>query len=227
MLAFLCEDDFRCVAAIEQTDGPIDERRIHAHQVLPAPEEASFDVGYRDIVPAMAHALCDAKLRHFWCRQGEIDQLNAPVSGLQPTDQSHISAPGQRRLEAEVIARLDVALEHAAPEHVQRLGGKHLSKGEHAALRVAAIEGNSALKNTATIDRHIATHERLIQEGAHPGDHRTMIRDLTLARKVVQQPSVKFTRALEETRKLLLANRLSFQDDAVDRFADLWTKIGT
>ena len=59
----------------------------------------------------MAHALCDAKLRHFWCRQGEIDQLNAPVSGLQPTDQSHISAPGQRRLEAEVIARLDVALD--------------------------------------------------------------------------------------------------------------------
>lgn len=30
---------------------------------------------------------------------------------------------------------------------------------------------------------------------------------------------------LEEVRKLLLANRSSFHDDAVDRFADLWTKM--
>jgi len=42
-----------------------------------------------------------------------------------------------------------------------------------------------------------------------------------------ERESVFSIKDLEEVRKLLLANRSSFQDDAVDRFADLWTKIRT
>lgn len=49
-------------------------------------------------------------------------------------------------------------------------------------------------------------------------------RDLLLrARR--ERESLFSIRDLEEVRKLLLANRGSFQDDAVDRFADLWSKI--
>src|SRR2546426_8665706 len=40
-----------------------------------------------------------------------------------------------------------------------------------------------------------------------------------------ERESVFSIKDLEEVRKLLLANQSSFQDDAVDRFADLWTKI--
>ncbi|TLZ57883.1 MAG: winged helix-turn-helix transcriptional regulator [Methanobacteriota archaeon] len=42
-----------------------------------------------------------------------------------------------------------------------------------------------------------------------------------------ERESVFSIKDLEEVRKLLLANQSSFQDDAVDRFADLWTKIRT
>src|SRR2546430_960570 len=42
-----------------------------------------------------------------------------------------------------------------------------------------------------------------------------------------ERESVFSIKDLEEVRKLLLANQSSFQDDAVDRFADLWTRIRT
>lgn len=48
-----------------------------------------------------------------------------------------------------------------------------------------------------------------------------------LVRTKRERESVFTIKDLEEVRKLLLANRSSFHDDAVDRFADLWTKIGT
>ncbi len=51
-----------------------------------------------------------------------------------------------------------------------------------------------------------------------------MGRDL-LVRTKRERESVFSIKDLEEVRKLLLANRSSFHDDAVDRFADLWTKM--
>jgi hypothetical protein len=48
-----------------------------------------------------------------------------------------------------------------------------------------------------------------------------------LLRGKKERESVFSIKDLEEVRKLLLANRVSFKDDAVDRFANLWTKIGT
>ena len=53
-----------------------------------------------------------------------------------------------------------------------------------------------------------------------------MQRDL-LVRTKRERESVFTIKDTEEVRKLLLANRSSFQDDAVDRFADLWTKLRT
>ena len=53
-----------------------------------------------------------------------------------------------------------------------------------------------------------------------------MQRDL-LVRTKRERESVFSIKDLEEVRKLLLMNRSSFHDDAVDRFADLWTKIRT
>ena len=53
-----------------------------------------------------------------------------------------------------------------------------------------------------------------------------MQRDL-LVRTKRERESVFTIKDMDEVRKLLLANRSSFQDDAVDRFADLWTKIRT
>lgn len=46
-----------------------------------------------------------------------------------------------------------------------------------------------------------------------------------LLRAKRERESVFSIKDMEEVRKLLLANQSSFQDDAVDRFADLWTKI--
>ncbi|TLZ45082.1 MAG: winged helix-turn-helix transcriptional regulator [Methanobacteriota archaeon] len=46
-----------------------------------------------------------------------------------------------------------------------------------------------------------------------------------LLRAKRERESVFSIKDLEEVRKLLLANRSSFQDDAVNRFADLWTNI--
>src|SRR5213594_2725710 len=51
-----------------------------------------------------------------------------------------------------------------------------------------------------------------------------MQRDL-LVRTRRERESVFTIKDIEEVRKLLLANRSSFHDDAVDRFADLWTKM--
>ena len=51
-----------------------------------------------------------------------------------------------------------------------------------------------------------------------------MQRDL-LVRTRRERESVFTVKDIEEVRKLLLANRSSFHDDAVDRFADLWTKM--
>ncbi len=51
-----------------------------------------------------------------------------------------------------------------------------------------------------------------------------MQRDL-LVRTRRERESVFTIKDIEEVRKLLLANRSSFNDDAVDRFADLWTKM--
>lgn len=51
-------------------------------------------------------------------------------------------------------------------------------------------------------------------------------RDLLLRTKR-ERESVFSIKDLEEVRKLVLANQPSFHDDAVDRFADLWTKIRT
>jgi len=51
-------------------------------------------------------------------------------------------------------------------------------------------------------------------------------RDL-LVRTKRERESVFTIKDLEEVRKLLLANQSSFHDDAVDRFADLWTKLRT
>lgn len=51
-----------------------------------------------------------------------------------------------------------------------------------------------------------------------------MGRELLLRAKR-ERESVFSIKDMEEVRKLLLANQSSFQDDAVDRFADLWTKI--
>src|SRR3989442_250970 len=51
-----------------------------------------------------------------------------------------------------------------------------------------------------------------------------MHRDL-LVRTKRERESVFTIKDLEEVRKLLLANQSSFHDDAVDRFADLWTKL--
>jgi len=48
---------------------------MHLDQILPAPQETSFDVGHRNIVTAVAHPLGDSKLRHFWTRQGESTPL--------------------------------------------------------------------------------------------------------------------------------------------------------
>jgi len=48
-----------------------------------------------------------------------------------------------------------------------------------------------------------------------------------LLRTKRERESVFSIKDLEEVRKLLLANRSSFQDDAVDRFADLWTNLRT
>src|SRR5881397_299306 len=53
-----------------------------------------------------------------------------------------------------------------------------------------------------------------------------MHRDL-LIRTKRERESVFTIKDLEEVRKLLLANQSSFHDDAVDRFADLWTKLRT
>jgi len=53
-----------------------------------------------------------------------------------------------------------------------------------------------------------------------------MHRDL-LVRTKRERESVFTIKDLEEVRKLLLANQSSFHDDAVDRFADLWTKLRT
>jgi len=46
-----------------------------------------------------------------------------------------------------------------------------------------------------------------------------------LVRTKRERESVFVIKDMEEVTKLLLANRQSFQDDAVDRFADLWTKM--
>src|SRR2546428_516734 len=51
-----------------------------------------------------------------------------------------------------------------------------------------------------------------------------MQRDL-LVRTRRERESVFTVKDVEEVRKLLLANRSSFNDDAVDRFADLWSKM--
>ena len=51
-----------------------------------------------------------------------------------------------------------------------------------------------------------------------------MQRDL-LVRTKRERESVFSIKDLEEVRKLLLANRSSFHDGAVERFADLWTKM--
>ncbi len=51
-----------------------------------------------------------------------------------------------------------------------------------------------------------------------------MRRDLFIRSKR-ERESVFSIKDMEEVRKLLLANRASFHDDAVDRFADLWTKM--
>src|SRR6266540_2821451 len=48
-----------------------------------------------------------------------------------------------------------------------------------------------------------------------------------LVRTKRERESVFTIKDMEEVRKLLLANRSSFRDDAVDRFADLWTKLRT
>src|SRR6059036_1655667 len=53
-----------------------------------------------------------------------------------------------------------------------------------------------------------------------------MHRDL-LVRTKRERESVFTIKDLEEVRKLVLANQSSFHDDAVDRFADLWTKLRT
>lgn len=46
-----------------------------------------------------------------------------------------------------------------------------------------------------------------------------------LVRTKKERESVFVIKDMEEVTKLLLANRQSFKDDAVDRFADLWTKM--
>lgn len=46
-----------------------------------------------------------------------------------------------------------------------------------------------------------------------------------LLRTKRERESVFSIKDLEEVRKLLLANRTSFQDDAVDRFASLWSNV--
>ena len=51
-----------------------------------------------------------------------------------------------------------------------------------------------------------------------------MERDL-LIRYRRDRESVFAIKDMEEVTHLLVANRQSFQDDAVDRFADLWTKL--
>jgi len=53
-----------------------------------------------------------------------------------------------------------------------------------------------------------------------------MARDL-LVRSKRERESVFAIKDLDEVRKLLLANRSSFHDDAVDRFADLWSSLRT
>lgn len=49
-------------------------------------------------------------------------------------------------------------------------------------------------------------------------------RDL-LVRSRRERESVFSIKNMEEVSRLLVANRQSFHDDAVDRFADLWTKM--
>ena len=51
-------------------------------------------------------------------------------------------------------------------------------------------------------------------------------RDLLLRTKR-ERESVFTIKDLDEVRKLLLSNRSSFHDDAVDRFVDLWDKMQT
>ncbi len=51
-----------------------------------------------------------------------------------------------------------------------------------------------------------------------------MARDL-LIRYRRERESVFAIKDMDEVTRLLVANRQSFQDDAVDRFADLWTKV--
>jgi predicted transcriptional regulator len=52
-----------------------------------------------------------------------------------------------------------------------------------------------------------------------------LLRRELLIRAKRERESIFSIKDLEEVRKLLLANRSSFQDDAVNRFADLWTNI--
>ncbi len=51
-----------------------------------------------------------------------------------------------------------------------------------------------------------------------------MARDL-LIRYRRERESVFAIKDMDEVTRLIVANRQSFQDDAVDRFADLWTKM--
>jgi hypothetical protein len=98
--------------------------------------------------------------------------------------------------------RLEQAHAHGEFTHVAR-ATKRLSRGEHAAMRVLAIEGKSALRNPDTvIARHITTHQRLIHGGGDRAAHEAAIIDLKAAGSVLEKPSKKFLAAVDATRNL-------------------------
>jgi hypothetical protein len=97
--------------------------------------------------------------------------------------------------------RLEQSIAHGEFTNVARKT-RRLSRGQHAAMRVVAIEGKEALRNPEVLQRHIDTHRRLIGEGGDKASHEAAIRDLKLAAKTLENPPAKFLEALKSTRAL-------------------------
>jgi hypothetical protein len=115
---------------------------------------------------------------------------------------------------------------------------QHLNRGEHTALRLAAIEGDGALgAGPDLIQRHMDKAARDHADGAlSDQDYQAEMADLKLAAPVIANPSDRFLKALDKTRNLsrdtegMLTDRGLLQTDTAagrrGKIADLYQPGG-
>lgn len=201
----------RALRAGESVGSAVARKGFEGGSLLHAPEPgtAKLTVGGKTVEKPLSRNAAYRQLQKANFAQKQA-RLNARHGTIQ---EEHTLAPARatealtapestvgRRLKVE--RRLDQAHEKGDLMHVAQMG-KKLSREEHTALRVVAIEGHAALKNpAAVIGRQIATHEAHIAAGEDKAAHLSVIRDLQTAQRVLTNPSQKFSDTLSATRYL-------------------------